>query len=120
VLSACQQSARHNESHAPLLSASKTELYKNYDGEVIVIGRADVVAPEGVVVVMEDGTRVMIPELKEWPQRAAGKTVSVTGMLQRVPTAVLASDTGNKNRPDDRFLLKGVRWRVGRATTNPS
>ena len=120
LLMGCQHSGRRYESHAPLLSASREELYRHYDGEVIITGRADVAPHEGVVVTMTDGTRVMIPELKEWPKRVAGKTVSVTGMLQRVPTATLASSSDVAGHPDDRFLLKGVRWKAGKATTRPS
>src|SRR5215204_7729813 len=91
LLVGCQHSGRFHESHAPRLSASKEQLYTHFDEEVIITGTAQVIRPEGVVLVMNDGTRVMIPELTEWPKRAAGKTVTVMGMLQRVPTAMLAS-----------------------------
>ena len=118
VISAGCEHTRRYESHAPLISASKEQLYQNYDKEVVITGKAQVYPHEGVVVVMDDGTRVMIPELTEWPNRAAGQTVAVTGMLQRVPTAQLASGS-DAAKPDDRFLLKGVRWKIGRATTRP-
>ena len=116
---ACQNSSRHSSSHAPLLSRNKEQLYQNFDSEVIITGKALTVPKEGVVVAMDDGTHVMIPELPEWPRRAAGQRVSVTGMLQRVPAAVMASSGDVTPKPDDRFLLKGVRWKLGQATTRP-
>jgi hypothetical protein len=119
LLCGCQSDSRNYPSHAPLLSASKEQLYKYYDQEVVITGRAENVAREGAVVVMGDGTRVVIPEMNEWSQRDAGKTVSVTGMLVRVPTATLAS-SGDVSKPDDRFVLKGVRWKAGKATTKRS
>ena len=116
----CQRSAPFYESHAARVSASKEQLYTHFDEEVIITGTAQVAPREGVVLVMDDGTRVMIPELREWPRRAAGKTVTVMGMLERVPTAMLAASS-DAPKPDDRFLLKGVRWKVGpAATTKPS
>jgi len=118
-LAGCQSAERQPPSHAPLLSSGKEELYRNYDNEVIVTGLAAAAPREGVVVVMNDGTRVLIPELPDWPRRAQGRIVSVTGMLQRVPAAVTASAGDAAPKPDDRFLLKGVRWTLGRATTQP-
>ena len=121
LLAGCHETPhRYNSPIPPLLSQGKEQLYRHFDREVIVTGKAEVAAKEGVVVVMDDGTRVMIPEMQEWPRRAAGKRVSVSGMLERVPTAVQASAAENGPIPDDRFLLKGVRWKVGRATTGPS
>jgi len=116
----CQSESRVYPSHAPRLSASKEQLYTYYDQEVVITGRAESVPREGVVVVMDDGTRVVIPELSEWPAKVAGKTVSVSGMLVRVPTATLASAGGDAAKPDDRFVLKGVRWKAGKATTQKS
>ena len=114
--SGCADSSHQYPSHAPIIGASKEQLYRYYDQEVVVTGRAENVAHEGAVVVMTDGTRVVIPEMNAWSQRDVGKTVSVSGMLVRVPTALLASG-GDVNKPDDRFVLKGVRWKAGKATT---
>jgi hypothetical protein len=41
-------------------------------------------------------------------------------MLERVPTATLASSSEVPGHPDDRFVLKGIRWKAGRATTRRS
>src|SRR5207244_13177512 len=101
----CHETPHRYQSPAPLLSQGKEQLYRHFDSEVIVTGKAEAVPKEGVVVVMDDGTRVLIPEMRQWPRRAAGKRVSVTGMLQRVPTAVTASAAENAPIPDDRFLL---------------
>jgi hypothetical protein len=119
VVCGCQSGGPNYPSHAPRLSASKEQLYKYYDQEVVITGRAENVPHEGPVVVMTDGTRVVIPEMNAWSQRDAGKTVSATGMLVRVPTATLASG-GDASKPDDRFVLKGVRWKAGKATTRSS
>ena len=115
----CADSSHRYPSHAPVISSSKEQLYRYYDQEVVITGRAENAAREGAVVVMNDGTRVVIPEMNAWSQRDVGKTVSVTGMLVRVPTATLAS-SGDVSKPDDRFVLKGVRWKAGKATTQKS
>lgn len=120
IVAGCQSTVRHAGPAAPVLSQGKEQLYQHFDSEVILSGKAAETPKEGAVVVMADGTHVMIPELEGWPRRALGERVSVEGQLERVPTAgAITASSGDIKKPDDRFLLKGVRWRVGKATTRP-
>jgi len=94
---------------APVVSQGREDLYKHFDSEVNVTGKAATDAKAGVMVVMDDGTRVMIPELKSWPARIAGKRVSVTGVLHRIP-----APGDQPPKPEDQFVLTGVRWEPGK------
>src|SRR3954471_5021883 len=127
LASGCASHPRHAVNPpAPVISAGKEDLYRHFDSNVVIIGKAEQFPKEGVVVVMNDGTHVMIPELKEWPARDKGMRVSVEGMLQRVeaptpqqPIVASAREGPSVYRPDDRVLLQGVRWEPGRAKSNP-
>jgi len=92
----------------PVIATSQQELYQHFDSEVIVTGIAVSSANEGVAVAIADGTHIVIPEMSSWPQQVIGKKVTVTGVLNRVP-----APTGQRPKPEVRFVLQAVRWKAG-------
>ena len=101
---------------APVVSTGRDQLYKHFDSGVKVSGKAATDPAGGVMVILDDGTRIFIPEMKSWPAPMDGLRVSVTGVLHRIPAP---GDQPPKG--EDRFVLNAVRWQAGkRSATVPA
>src|SRR5829696_5619112 len=61
---------------------TREELYRHFDSDVVIVGRADTGKTDGAAVVIADGTRVRVPEIKGWPKNVEGKRVTVGGVLR--------------------------------------
>ena len=120
-VSACS-SHRQYPSLAPVVSSGKEELYKHFDSVVKVSGKAATDPKGGVMVVLDDGTPVYIPEMKNWPAPMDGRRVSITGVLHRVPAppAAQATPAAAPSHGEDRFILNAVRWEPGKTATQPA
>jgi hypothetical protein len=86
---------------------TREELYRHFDSDVVIVGRAQTSKTEGAAVVIADGTRIRIPEMKSWPNKVEGKRVTVGGVLRRWPSQA---------PPEDAFTLQGARWSPGDTT----
>ena len=96
------------------VARDRTQLFEHLDGEVAVVGTAQVSEDRGPVVVLADGTSVGVPELSAWPEKTRGAKVTVTGRLTRLATSPEITDPTRPARPGrEIFLLEGARWRPG-------
>ena len=115
IVAGCASHSRYREVDTPVISTSKVELYKHFDSEVKITGKAATDPQGGVMVVLDDGTRIFIPEMKGWPGKMDGHRVSVTGVLHRIP-----APGDQPPKPEDRFVLNAVRWQAGKTATQPA
>ena len=90
-----------------VIYGTREELYRHFDSDVVIVGKANTSKTDGATVVIEDGTRIRIPELKEWPKKVEDKRVTVGGVLRRWPSQA---------PPEDAFTIQGARWSPGDAT----
>ena len=125
AVAGCDSSHRKYPAVAPVVSSGKEQLYKHFDSEVKVSGRAATDPKGGVMVVLDDGTPVYVPEMKNWPAPIDGRRVSITGVLHRIPAppAVAATPAAAPAHAEDRFVLNAVRWEPGtppKATSQPA
>jgi hypothetical protein len=121
LIGGCASPSRYQEKDTPVVSQGKEDLYKHFDSEVKISGKAATDPKGGVMVVLDDGTRVFIPEMKSWPGKIDGHRVSVTGVLHRIPAPPGPGDQLSKG--EDRFVLNAVRWQAGtppKTTTQPT
>ena len=93
------------------VARDRQQLFEHLEGEVAIVGEAQISRDRGAVVVLDDQTAVGVSELDPWPRKVRGKTVTVAGRLRRLSTPP------DPNNPQDTgrelFLLEGARWRAG-------
>lgn len=107
----CESTPRHQRPPAPIVAQSKEDLYRNFDKEVTLIGKADSRGgEEGRVIVIGDGTAVRLPEQSRWPKDVSGHTVTARGKLYRVTPS---GESGVAAATNDYFTLRGVEWTRG-------
>ena len=93
------------------VAREREQLFEHLEGEVAIVGEAQMSRDRGVVVVLDDETVVGVSELDPWPRRVRGGTVTVTGQLRRLATPPDPNDPKDTGR--EIFLLEGARWRRG-------
>ena len=102
------------ESPFRMVARDRPELFEHLDGEVAIVGTAQVSDDRGPVVILEDGTAVGVSEIGSWPKGISGKKVTVAGRLARLATAADVADPTRPHVPGrEIFLLEGARWRPG-------
>ena len=105
----CQSNPRHERPPAATVTQSKEDLYRNFEKEVTLIGKAESRGgEEGRVIVIGDGTAVRLPELSGWPKGVSGHTVTARGKLYRITPSGESGAAAN-----DYFTLRGVEWTRG-------
>jgi hypothetical protein len=104
--------ASEHDATVPFASVARDrqQLFEHLDSEVAIVGKAEARKERGVTVLLDDGTRVGVPELDPWPKKVLGKTVTVTGKLRRLATP---DPQTTDAQSVEIFLLEGARWRAG-------
>ena len=103
LLTGCEPVAPPAAFRGPVISKNREQLYQQFDHEVVLVGKAQS-SDRGSFVLMNDGTRVRVPDIARWPDKVNGQKVTVGGMLKRW----IVSPAG-----DDEFTLQGAHWVPG-------